>query len=43
MEALEVVHMEGPMAAATYIAENGLVWHQCEETPLVLRRLDAPV
>ena len=37
------LHMEGPMAPATYVAEGGLVGHQWEERPLVLRRLDAPV
>jgi hypothetical protein len=37
------VHMEGLMAPAAYIAEDGLVGHQWEERPLVLRRLDAPV
>jgi hypothetical protein len=26
-----------------YVAEDGLVGHQWEERPLVLRRLDAPV
>ena len=31
------------MALATYVAEYGLVGHQWEERPLVLRRLDAPV
>ena len=30
------VHMEGPMAPATYVAEDGLVRHQWEERPLVL-------
>jgi hypothetical protein len=29
------VHMKGPMAPATYIAEDGLVGHQWEERPLV--------
>jgi hypothetical protein len=37
------VHVEGPMAPAAYVAENGLVGHQWEERPLVLRRLNAPV
>jgi hypothetical protein len=36
------VHMEGPMAPATYIAEDVLV-KQWEEIPLILGRLDAPV
>jgi hypothetical protein len=30
------------MAPAAYGAEDGLVGHQWEERPLVLRRLDAP-
>jgi hypothetical protein len=30
------VHMEGPMAPATYVAEDGLVGHQWEERPLGL-------
>jgi hypothetical protein len=30
------VHMEGPMAPATYIAEDGLVRHQWEVRPLNL-------
>ena len=33
----------GPMAPATYVAEDGLVGHQWEKKPLILRRLDAPV
>jgi hypothetical protein len=33
----------GPMAPAIYVAEDGLIWHQWEERPLVLCRLDAPV
>ena len=33
------IYMEEPMAPAAYIAEDGLVWHQWEETPLVLWRL----
>ena len=37
------VHMEGTMTPAAYVAEDGLVGHQREERPLVLRRLDAPV
>ena len=37
------VHMEGPMALATYVAEDGLVRHQWEERPLGLRVFDAPV
>jgi len=35
--------MEGPMAPATYVAEDGLVGHQWEERTLVLGRPDAPV
>jgi hypothetical protein len=34
--------MEGPMAAAAYVAEDGLVGHQWGERPSVLRRLCAP-
>jgi len=30
------------MALAAYVAENGLIWLQWEERPLVLLRLDAP-
>jgi len=35
--------MEGPMAPAAYVAEDGLVWHQWKGMPLELWRLDAPV
>ena len=37
------VHMEGPMAPATYVAEDVLVGHQWDEGPLGLRWLDMPV
>jgi hypothetical protein len=37
------VHMEGPMAPATHVAEDSLVRHQWEDRPLVLGRLDASV
>jgi hypothetical protein len=37
------IHMEGPMALASYVAEDGLVGHQWEERPLYLRVFDAPV
>ena len=37
------VHMEGPMALAAYVAEDGLVGHQWEGWPLGLRVFDAPV
>jgi hypothetical protein len=30
------VLIEGPMAPAAYVADNGLVRHQWEERPLVL-------
>ena len=30
------IHLEGPMAPAVYLAEDGLVGHQWEERPLVL-------
>ena len=33
----------GPMAPATYVAEDGPVGHQWEKKPLILRRLDAPL
>ena len=29
-------HMEGPMAPAAYVAEDGLIWYQWKERPLVL-------
>jgi hypothetical protein len=35
--------MEEPIALAAYVAEDSLIGHQWEETPLVLRRLEAPV
>ena len=31
------------MTPAAYVAEDGLVEHQCEERPLVVGRLDARV
>jgi hypothetical protein len=37
------VHMEGPMAPATFVAEGDIAGHQWEEKPLVLGRLIAPV
>ena len=37
------VHMEGPMFQAAYVAEDSLVGHQWEESPLGLRRFDVPV
>jgi hypothetical protein len=37
------VHREGPMAPVAHVAEYGLVGHQWEERPLVLRRLNAQV
>ena len=37
------VHMKGPIAPATYVAEDGLVGYQWEEQPLGLRGFDAPV
>jgi hypothetical protein len=36
-------YLVGLMAPAAYVAEDGLVGHQWEERPLVLRRLDVPV
>jgi hypothetical protein len=35
--------MEGSLAPAAYVAEDGLVRHKWEEKPLVLARLGAPV
>jgi hypothetical protein len=35
--------MEGPLAPAVYMAEDGLVRHQWEERPLGLRVFNAPV
>jgi hypothetical protein len=32
----EYIHMEGHMAPAAYVAEDGIVRHQWEERPLVL-------
>jgi hypothetical protein len=37
------VHMEGPMAPAADVAEDGLFGYQLEERPLVLGRFHAPV
>ena len=37
------VHIEGPMALASYEAEDGLVGCQWEEPPLGLRVFDSPV
>jgi hypothetical protein len=37
------IHMEGPMALATYVAEDALVGHQWEERPLGLRVFGAPM
>ena len=37
------VHMEGPMALVTYVAEDGLVGLQWVEWPLGLKLFDAPV
>ena len=36
------VHMEGPMAPAAYVAEDGLVGYQWEERPLGLRFFCCP-
>ena len=38
----QTVHMEGPMALATYVSEDGLVEHQWP-TSVALRVFDAPV
>jgi hypothetical protein len=37
------VHMERPMALATYVAEDGFVGHQWEERSLGLRVFNSPV
>ena len=37
------VYLEGPMAPAEYVAEDGFIGHQWEKRPLVLWRLDAPL
>ena len=37
------VHMEGPMAPAAYVAEDGLVGHHWEEMALGLRVFNAPM
>jgi hypothetical protein len=29
------IHMPGPMAPATYVAEDGIFWHQWEERPFL--------
>jgi hypothetical protein len=37
------VHMEGSIALAAYVAEDGLIGQQWEEQPLGLRRFDIPL
>jgi hypothetical protein len=37
------MHMEGPIAPTTYVAEAVLVGHQWEKRCLILWRLDIPV
>lgn len=37
------VQIEGPMALATYVADDGLVGHHWEERPLCLRVFYIPV
>jgi hypothetical protein len=37
------IHMKGPMVLAAYVAEDGLVGHQREESSLGLRVFDVPV
>lgn len=39
----QIVHMEGPIALAAYVAEDSLLGHQREKRPLGLMVLDAPV
>ena len=39
----EYIYMEGPMAPAAHMAEDGLVGHQWEERPSGLRVFDAAV
>ena len=33
-------HMEGPMSTSEFVPEDYLIWHQWEECPLVLWRVD---
>jgi hypothetical protein len=33
---------QGPTAPVTYVAENGLIWHQLEERPLTYEVLMSP-
>ena len=40
MDHLQIVHMEGPMAPAAYVAEDSIGEHQWKEKPLVLWRYD---
>ena len=40
---LQRVHMEKSKARATYEVEDGLVWHQWQDRPLVLCTLRATV
>ena len=37
------IHMQGPRAPATYVAEDGLVGYQWKVSPLGLRVFDTPV
>ena len=37
------VHMEGLMAPAAYVSEDGIDGHEREEWSLILRWLDAPI
>jgi hypothetical protein len=36
MKIMKRVHMEQPIAPATYVAEDSLIGHQWEKRPLVL-------
>jgi hypothetical protein len=40
---IQRVYMDGPMALAAYVAEDGLIGHQWKVCPLVLWGFDAPV
>ena len=37
----QIIHMEGPMTLATYVAEDGLVGHLWADKPLGMRVFDS--
>ena len=39
----QIVHMEGPMVLATYVADDVLVGHQWKEQAVGLRASDVPI